>query len=314
VTGLSRSSTSMDEDDGARVPVLAPGEPVAPGYDVVEHLRRGQALDVYAVWSHERCCLCVAKAVRPDHRHVPRVRRRLVLEGRLLKTLGHPHLVRAYETVTSPDPVVILESLPGMTLEYLIESRSRRLPLGDLANLGLHLCSATRYLHGKGYLHLDLKPSNVIENGGLAKIIDLSVARPPGAAPHRLGTRFYSAPEQTGGGQVTWATDVWGIGTVLYEAATGWAAFEPYDDAEHELLEHGGFLQLHRRALPVRRRRRSLPVEFCAAVEQCLHPDPQERPLLADLMARLQDFMEWPATAPGQPLAAVPPIAGEDAG
>jgi serine/threonine protein kinase len=119
-----------------------------------------------------------------------------------------------------PDPIVVLESLPGATVAHLIESRGR-LSTADVAWLGIQLCSAVGYLHRHGILHLDVKPSNVVADNGAAKLLDLSVARPPGPARKRVGTVPYMAPEQLARGELTAATDVWGIGATLHEAATG---------------------------------------------------------------------------------------------
>ena len=161
-----------DHDDDA-VPVLPVGAEIAPGYEVVEHLRRGDALDVYAVFSTERLCSCVAKTIRPDRARVERVRRRLAQEGYLLQTLVHPLLVRGLETVTEPELVVIVETIPGPSLEEVIEERARRLPITDLCHLGSQITAATHYLHRSGYLHLDIRPSNIVGHGGVAKLIDL---------------------------------------------------------------------------------------------------------------------------------------------
>ena len=117
-------------------PVLAPGEEIAPGYVVEALLSRGQALDVYAVFSRRRLCSATAKTVRPDRVDVARVRDRLLLEGHLLETIAHPHLPRAFETLREPVPVVIVETLMGLDLEEIIEPATRRLPSTDLAHLG----------------------------------------------------------------------------------------------------------------------------------------------------------------------------------
>src|SRR5439155_1630685 len=87
---------------------------------------------------------------------------------------------------------------------------------------GIHVCSAMHYLHRRaGFLHLDLKPSNIVCEQGHAKVIDFSIARRPGRGHKGAGTRQYLAPEQARGDLVTAATDVWGIGVVLFEVATG---------------------------------------------------------------------------------------------
>jgi len=244
-----------------------------PGYRVIELLFRRETVDIYEVWSEERRCRCVAKALRLDKEDSPRPRERLLQEGRLLGTFDHPHLVRAYETIEVPRPVVILETLTGETLEHLIDRRvRRRLPALELAFLGVHLASAVHYLHRQGYLHRDLKPSNVVVQQGRAKVLDLSIAAPPGPAKRGTGTKGFLSPEQDRGDVLTEATDVWGIGATLFAAATGSPA---YDDEPV--------------APPVRSRRR-LPHAVAEMVDACLRPEPAHRPSVADVHATLEEF------------------------
>jgi serine/threonine protein kinase len=261
-------------------PVLGPGENLAAGYAVVEHLHRSRYLDVYEVWSEERTCGCVAKVVRPDRVRDQKARHALIREGRLLQRLTHPHIVRAYEVVEQPDPLLLLETLTGDTLAYIIEEE-QRLPLKDVAYLGLHLCSAVRYLHRHGFLHLDLKPDNIISCCRLAKVIDFSIAQPPGpAASKGPGTPVYMAPEQVTGGFLSAATDVWGVGSVLYEALTGQPPFDvPDDDDDEEADSPEGFPRIEGRARSLRVHRR-LPSAVVAAIDGCLEPDPAQRPSL----------------------------------
>jgi len=183
--------------------------------------------------------------------------------------------VRAYELIEQPEPVLILETLPGATIQYLVEGRGRRFPLVGLAYLGLHLGSAMHYLHRRGYLHLDLKPSNVISDRGLAKVIDFSIARRPGPGRAGVGTRHYMAPEQARGEELTEQTDVWGIGAVLFEAATGQPLFKAYRGERYE--------QVERRADSIRQHRR-LPATLTAALDACLNPEPAMRPSADELL------------------------------
>src|SRR5690242_14476043 len=166
-------------------PVLAPGAEVAPGYFVVDLLNRGRLLDVYDVWSAERDCRCVAKTIRPERLHERRGRLRLRNEGTLLLELNHMHIVRAYELIQRPHPILVMETLPGVTLEYLLEEDGAQ-PAEFVALLGRHLCSALHYVHGKGYLHADLKPGNIVLSLGIARLIDFSLARRPGRG-HQIG-------------------------------------------------------------------------------------------------------------------------------
>lgn len=274
---------------------VAGGAQLAPGYDTIEHLRRGHDLDVYDVWSQERACRCVIKAVRPDRLDRAGPRERLLAEGRLLQRLTHPHIVRAYEVIEEPMPMVVMETLAGETLGHMIDEREVDLSTPELAQLGLHLSSAIRYLHRHGVLHLDLKPSNVIAECGRAKLIDLSVARPPGPAHAGIGTHWYMSPEQARGGVLGAAADIWGIGAVLFEAATGEPAFDDadadYDDdrdeSASESLDEGDYPQL---ATTARRidELRPLPAELVELVAACLDPAPGLRPGVDELMRVLE--------------------------
>lgn len=278
----------------ATVATLAPGSAIAPGYEVIGHLSRGRALDVYDVWSEERECRCVAKGLRPDRYADRSARRRLVCEGRLLAKLSHPHIVRGYELLASEPPLVIMETLSGETLAHLIEEGDRLLPV-EVAQLGLQLCSAIQYLHRHDILHLDVKPSNVVAEAGRAKIIDLSLARRPGRIRGGVGTWCYMAPEQVRGGDLGTAADVWGVGVVLWEAATGKSAFGGDDDeallpssSEEEDLAEELHPQLRRPADRVRRHRR-LPVPLARAIDAALAPEPLARPTISALAARLEE-------------------------
>jgi serine/threonine protein kinase len=244
---------------------------LVPGYEVVAHLKRTLVLDVYDVWCSKRRARCVAKTLRPEQDANPAARRALAREARLLASLSHPHIVRAYEHVARPRPTLILETLQGATLSRLLDDTPRRrLPAEELGWLGLHLCSALAYLHAHRILHLDLKPSNVISDRGQAKLIDLSIARAPGRAAPGVGTAGYMAPEQQTGGRVDCWSDIWGLGGVLYEAATG---ERPHADAT------------------LRGRRRRLPAAVIAAIDASLAPDPRSRPRLEDLEAALGELV-----------------------
>jgi len=254
------------------------GSSIAPGLELIEHIHRSRTFDVFDAWHEERECRCVVKALRTDRRNDADARRRLLTEGRLLADIRHPHIVGAYDVLSSPEPLVVLETLSGETLAHLVERRGGGLSGRELAFLGLHLCSAVGYLHRRGLLHLDLKPANIVAEAGRARLIDLSIARAPGLVRAGLGTWCYMAPEQCRGDVAGAAADVWGVGVVLWEAAAGDTPFGH---------ESSGYPQLQERAPSLRTRRR-LSGELMRAVDGCLAPAPSERPSLGELRTVLE--------------------------
>jgi serine/threonine protein kinase len=283
-------------------PPLSTGTLIAPGYELIAHLSRGRRLDVYDAWERRRGTRCVIKALRPERLDDPDARERLLEEGRLLQRLSHPHLVRGYETLTAPEPLVVMETLGGQTLGHMIETEGG-LGAPDAAQLGLQLGSAVRYLHANGVLHLDLKPSNIVAEARRAKLIDLSVARPPGPARAGVGTPLYMAPEQASGGVLGPAADVWGIGAVLFEAVVGEA---PFDDLSMDGTDDGSsggssslesytgpWPQLERTAARIDELA-GVPHALADVVAACLEPAPGDRPDVVELLGRLERLSEMP--------------------
>lgn len=273
--------TDSGHTDPALLPdVVQPGEEVLPGYEVVGLLAHGRRMDTYDTYSHERDCRCVVKVLRPDRRHEQHVVEATRREGELLTTLAHPHLVRGYEAVSDP-PAMVLEVLPGATLDALVEDEPLALP--DAAGLALQLCSVLSYLHRHDWLHLDVKPANVVVDHGRVTLIDLSLAARPGPSRRGAGTRGFLSPEQARGGEVGPASDVWGLGVTLVDALSGEL---PYGD-EATWDSRRRVPLLHRRAPRAPELPDQLPADVVELLTACLDPDPARRPRLVDVRAVL---------------------------
>ncbi len=265
----------------------APDAELAPGVTVLQLLHQGRRINVYDAWSSERGCRVVAKALGPDHLRDLKGARQLRAEGRVLRSLNHPHIVRWYETIRGPSPVLILETISGFTLNALLEEHWR-LPIRDALHLGLHLTSAIGYLHRKGWLHLDLKPSNVVAESGRAKLIDLSIARRPGKGVAGAGTPGYLAPEQTLGQELSPATDVWGIGCLLYEAIVGESAVPHQDGTSTTISKRPSHLV----ALPaLLKTRRRVPSRVAELIDAALRLNPAKRPTVAECATVLAEAL-----------------------
>jgi serine/threonine protein kinase len=242
----------------------------------------------------------VIKTLRAERLSDVEAREGLLEEGRLICRLSHPHLVRGYETLEVPEPLVVMETLSGQTLAHMIDADGP-LSMPDAAQLGVQLGSAVQYLHANGVLHLDIKPSNIVAEAGRARMIDLSVARAPGPARAGIGTWCYMAPEQVRGGELGSAADVWGIGAVLFETAIGEAPFEDEGADESDALTDssglgtatGPWLQLERPAARIDELA-DVPSALADVVAACLEPAPEERPTVVELMARLEPLTGLP--------------------
>lgn len=265
---------------------LSKGDTLIPGYTVIHHMRRGRDCDVYHVWSEKRLTGCIAKTLQPEAQDKEAVKERLIKEGEYLTALSHPNLVRGYKIVSGENPILIQETLTGETLSHLIRNladQDQLLPEKQLAHLGMQICSVVHYLHKNNLLHLDLKPSNIISQPPLAKVIDLNLSAAPGEIRKGIGTKQYMAPEQACGDILTTATDVWGVGAVLFFAATGKRPFQSLEDGRYE--------QLERSAEPVQTHR-EMDEFFASLIDRCLQEEDDQRPDISEIHEFLRAFIE----------------------
>jgi eukaryotic-like serine/threonine-protein kinase len=270
-----------------RAPRLRPGDKVADRVTVVGVLDDGGRDPVYVVWHHDAwCAMCCKLFLKPSQAR---------WEARALARLAHPGIVRLLED-GSPR-YLLTEFLEGPSLRRLIRSRPKgRLSAADALRVAAHLGSALAHLHGRGYLHLDVKPANVIVTRRRPVLFDLGSARRADgrklASPQ--GTDAYMAPEQCRAGVPTPASDVHGLGVTLFEMLAGTRPFPKGDGAE-------SFPQLHLEPTPLRRLLPRAPRELERVVAWCLAPDPGDRPAsVADLLPVLNGLIRtgprmWPA-------------------
>jgi serine/threonine protein kinase len=249
-------------------------------YRAITLLAHGRRLDTWDAFDEDRGTRCIVKVLRPERRTEPRVRQAVLLEGHLATTLAHPHLVRGYDVFDDP-PSVVLETLRGATLSALVEQEP--LAVADVAELGVQLASALGFMHRHDWLHLDVKPDNVIVDHGKAVLIDYSLAGRPGDGRPGAGTRGYLAPEQARGRGLSPATDVWGLGMTLVAALTDEA---PYGD-EATWDTRRRWPLVHRPMPTAPEGLDALPDEVRDLLTACLDLDPAARPTMRELTRHL---------------------------
>ncbi len=154
------------------------------------------------------------------------------------------------------------------------------------------MAAALHYLAAEGWVHLDVKPDNVIM-GMPPRLIDLSVARPVAEArrlPAPVGTDAYMAPEQCepGRGAIGPPADVWGLGATLHQALTTRRPFPRADGAARSAVAEERWPQLARPPAPLPA---SVPPRLAELVLSALDPDPAARPTAAALAAGLEPLV-----------------------
>jgi TolB-like protein/predicted Zn-dependent protease len=209
-------------------------------YQIVAKLGAGGMGDVYRAHD-DRLGRDVALKVLPaDVAANPDRLARFRREARALAALNHPHIVTIFSIEEAAGvPFLTMELVEGRSLEHAVSGGG--LPLARFFDVGVALADALAAAHRKGIIHRDLKPANVmITDDGGVKVLDFGLARE--AEAHRLsehdatalgltqaglivGTVPYMSPEQIEGRSVDQRTDLFSLGVVLYEMASGTRPF-----------------------------------------------------------------------------------------
>jgi len=202
-------------------------------YRLVREVGRGGMAVVYEAEDPDlrrRVALKVVREDRADTRFIRRHHR----EASIAAQLQHPNIVAIHEVGMARDSsgaavhFIAMDFVEGRTLSELL--RERKTPRSELLRIVEEIAWAAAHAHGKEVVHRDLKPANVlVEKSGRVLLTDFGLARADDLATRMtvsgalLGTPQYMAPEQVEGrqGQVGTRTDVYGLGTILYEILTG---------------------------------------------------------------------------------------------
>ncbi|HSE41584.1 MAG TPA: protein kinase [Acidobacteriota bacterium] len=245
-----------------------------------------------------------------------------VREAKAASAIDHPNIVQVYE-ISQADGVsfIAMQYVEGHTVRDKIDGQS--LPTDEVLQTAIQIADAMAEAHARGIVHRDLKPANImVSNKGYIKVLDFGLARiekipEPGELSEAqtltktkpgmiAGTIAYMSPEQALGKKIDYRTDIFSIGVILYEMATGRRPFSGNNPAE--TIDN----IVHSQPESITRLNYSVPKELERIIRKCMEKDPARRyqsasEMLIDLK-NLQRDLDSSKTTPQPTLASRPRI------
>ena len=195
-------------------------------YEILEVIGIGGMAMVYKARCHRLNRLVAIKILKDEYCKDEDFRRRFQAEGQAVAMLGHPNIVAVYDvsTVNGAD-YIVMELIDGISLKQYMEKKGV-LNWKETLHFGIQISKALEHAHSRGIVHRDIKPHNimVLKNGSV-KVADFGIARVMSQGntltKEALGSVHYISPEQAKGGRVDDRSDIYSLGTVMYEMMTG---------------------------------------------------------------------------------------------
>jgi eukaryotic-like serine/threonine-protein kinase len=284
---------------------------LADRYRIERELGRGGMASVYLAWDLKHDRPVALKVLRPELAHALGADR-FLREIRLCARLQHPHILSIHDSGDSGGQLwFTMPFVEGETLRSRL-AREKQLPIPDAIRITTQVADALTYAHQHGVIHRDIKPENILLSGNHALLADFGIARAlsgaadgprDGATDDRLtetgmslGTPYYMSPEQAAGErELDPRTDVYSLGSVLYEMLAGEPPFtgpNPQAVLAKRLSEPAPHIQSTR----------EVPVVIDRAVTRALARAPADRFSTA---AQFVDALRTPSVEPGSSTIAV---------
>jgi eukaryotic-like serine/threonine-protein kinase len=245
---------------------------------IVEEVASGGMAVVYrAIQDHLNRTVAIKAlktAVAAEQQLVTRFER----EAKALANLQHESIVHIYDFYAERGALfIVMEYVEGVDLYDLLD-RCGRLPYDVAAVIAMQVARALDYIHYRGIIHRDVKPANImVSRQGAVKVMDFGIVRDATynddltQTGTGVGTPSYMSPEQILGDRLDARSDIFSLGIVLYQMATG---RKPFVESETKSVMHKIRLEKHVRA---RKLVPDIPRELDRIIERCLQKEPKAR-------------------------------------
>ena len=235
------------------------GQIVKERYEILEILGEGGMAFVYKARDMQLERFVAIKTLKPNYVNQETFVDRFKREAKTAANLNHPNIVQIFDWGIEDEPYFVMEYIEGNTLTSII-AKNRTISLSDILFIGAQVSNGLHAAHQKGLVHRDIKPGNImITPDGKVKVTDFGIVSLQNEESDItktgsiLGTASYISPEQAQGKPVSIESDLYSLGTVLYELITGKAPFSgdsPISTATKHLTEKPEKPSLFRRDLP----------------------------------------------------------------
>jgi len=235
------------------------GQIVKERYEILEILGEGGMAFVYKARDTQLERFVAIKTLKPNYVNQNTFVERFRREAQTAANLNHPNIVQIFDWGIDEEPYFVMEYIEGNTLTSII-SKNRTISLSDILFIGSQVSSGLHAAHMKGLVHRDIKPGNImITPDGKVKVTDFGIVSLQNEESDItktgsiLGTASYISPEQAQGKPVSIESDLYSLGTVLYELIAGRPPFSgdsPIATATKHLTDKPEKLSTFRRDLP----------------------------------------------------------------
>jgi len=221
---------------------LTKGTVLTERYEIIEHIGSGGMALVYKAKDLKLERIVAIKTLREEYITDMEFLKRFSSEARAAASLSNANIVNAYDVGTEGDVYfIVMEYVDGVTLKELIKKRA---PFGseEVLSVAIQIADALSHAHKNGIIHRDIKPQNIIvTKDGVVKVTDFGIARNADAetttSSGAMGSVHYFSPEQARGKFVDFRSDIYSLGIVMFEMATGSLPFDG-DTAVTVALKH----------------------------------------------------------------------------